>query len=236
MARTQAGALGEARAKFLRFMFRSWARTGRRPAGRLFLNDLIAKTGNFDNTEWLGVPVWQNILDLWVIQETLSEIRPALLIETGTNRGGSALFYANVMDLLGTGRIVTIDVERLHELDHPRVEFLHGSSTDDAIVARARAAAEAAEGPVMVILDGDHSRDHVARELELYAPLVTPGSLLLSQDGVIDQLTIFSDTRPGPLPANREFLERHPEFEHDRERNEKFIITHHPVGWLRRRG
>lgn len=98
-----------------------------------------------------------------------------------------------------------------------------------------RAAAERADGPVMVILDGDHSRDHVARELELYAPLVTPDSVLLSQDGIIDELLMFSDTRPGPKPANEAFLARHPEFEHDRERNERFLISHHPVGWLRRK-
>jgi cephalosporin hydroxylase len=223
------------RAAGLRVMFRAWARTGRRPVGRLFLNDLIARTGNFNATTWLGTPVWQNILDLWTIQETIAEIRPGLLIETGTNRGGSALFYASLMELMGTGRVLTIDIERLHQLDHPRIEFLHGSSTDPAIVEHAQAAAAAAGGPVMVILDGDHSRDHVARELELYGPLVTPGSLLLSQDGVIDQLMMFADTRPGPLPANREFLARHPEFEHDRERNERFLISHHPVGWLRRR-
>src|SRR4051794_16739817 len=141
---------------------RLYARTLRRPVTRMFHGDLIVKTGNFGATTWVGVPIWQNILDLWVIQETISEIRPALLIETGTNRGGSALFYAHVMDLLGTGRIITIDIQRLHELDHARIEFLHGSSTDEAIVAHARAAAEAADGPVMVILDGDHSRDHVA--------------------------------------------------------------------------
>jgi cephalosporin hydroxylase len=216
-------------------MFRVWARTGRRPVGRLFLNDLIARTGNFADTTWLGVPIWQNVLDLWTIQETIAEIKPALLIETGTNRGGSALFYAHLMDLLGGGRVVTIDVERLHQLEHPRIEFLQGSSTDPAIVQRVRAAVEAVDGPVMVILDADHSREHVKRELELYAPFVTAGSVLLSQDGVIDQLMMFADSRPGPLPANREFLARHPEFEHDRERNERFIVTHHPCGWLLRR-
>jgi cephalosporin hydroxylase len=120
-------------------------------------------------------------------------------------------------------------------VEHPRIDFLIGSSTDPAIVEQARQAADAADGPVMVILDGDHSRDHVARELELYAPLVTPGSVLLSQDGVIDKLRMFSDSRPGPLPANEAFLESHPEFEHDRERNDRFLLTHHPVGWLRRR-
>jgi cephalosporin hydroxylase len=161
--------------------------------------------------------------------------RPALLIETGTNRGGSALFYASLMDLLNIGHVVTIDVERLHELDHPRISFLQGSSVDESIVEQARQLAAAAKGPVMVILDADHAYPHVARELELYAPLVTPGSYLLSQDGVIDQLWIFADSRPGPLQANHQFLARHPEFEYDEDRNTRFLISHHPHGWMRRR-
>lgn len=231
MARRAAGL----RSAAIRLAFRVWARTGRGPVGRLFLNDLIAKTGNFSTTTWLGTPIWQNVLDLWTIQETIAEVRPALLIETGTNRGGSALFYAHLMDLLGAGTVLTIDVERLHHLDHRRIQFLLGSSTDPAIVERVQAAADAANGPVMVILDAEHARDHVARELEIYSSFVTPGSFLLSQDGVIDRLTIFSDSRPGPLGANREFLARHPEFEHDQERTGRFIITHHPYGWLRRR-
>ena len=94
---------------------------------------------------------------------------------------------------------------------------------------------EAADGPAFVILDGNHDRDHVAQELELYAPFVTPGSYLLSQDGITDQFWLFRPLRPGPLPANREFLKRHPEFEHDRERSERFGASQHPCGWMRRR-
>jgi cephalosporin hydroxylase len=86
----------------------------------------------------------------------------------------------------------------------------------------------------MVILDSDHSEPHVAAELELFAPLVSPGGLLLAQDGVIDQLLIFRHGRPGPLPAIERFLERHPEFTWDRARSERFLVTHHPKGWLRR--
>lgn len=225
-----------ARLKAIHWQLSAWEKTGaRRVVTRIFHRDLIVRTGNFDRTTWAGQPIWQNVLDLWTIQETISEIKPALLIETGTNKGGSALFYAHLMDLLGTGRVVTVDILKLHELEHPRVEFLIGSSTDPGIVAQVAARAAQADGPVMVILDGDHSRDHVAQELDLYAPLVTPGSVLLSQDGVIDQIGLFRDTRPGPLPANIEFLARHPEWEHDRERNERFLLTHHPVGWLRRR-
>jgi cephalosporin hydroxylase len=223
------------RTKAINSAFSVWSRTGRRPTARLFHNDLIAKTHNFASTSWLGVPIWQNVLDLWTIQETIAEIRPALLIETGTHRGGSALFYAHLMDLMDQGRVTTIDIVQDHDVSHPRITFMHGSSTDPEIVAQVRAEAEAADGPVMVILDGNHARDHVAEELELYAPLVTPGSLLLSQDGVIDELGIFRDSRPGPLPANRRFLDSHPEFEYDSERNERFLLTHHPLGWMRRR-
>ena len=228
------GRVARLRGRFLARALRAWHKTGGRPVARLFHNDLIYKTVNFGNTSWVGVPIWQNVLDLWTIQETISELKPSLLIETGTNRGGSALFYAHLMDLLDHGRVVTIDIERLHQLDHPRIEFLHGSSTDPAIVERVRTAAAEADGPVMVILDGNHDRDHVAEELELYAPLVTPGSLLLSQDGIIDELGMFADSRPGPLGANRDFLARHPEFVHDRDRNERFLLTHHPLGWMRR--
>jgi cephalosporin hydroxylase len=224
-----------ARTRARRVFQRAWERSGgRRVVTRRFHQDIVVRTENFAHTKWLGQPIWQNVLDLWTIQETISEIRPALLIETGTNRGGSATFYAQLMDLLGTGRLITIDVEDMNELDHPRVEFVLGSSLDDHVVERVRRAAAEADGPVMVILDGNHERDHVARELEIYAPLVTPGSYLLSQDGVIDALPVFADTRPGPLPANVDFLKRHPEFEHDRERNERFLFTHHPMGWMRR--
>lgn len=203
---------------------------------RLFQLDLIEKTDNFSNVTWLGAPVWQNVLDLWVTQEAISEVRPSLLIECGTNRGGSSLFYAHLFDLLGHGRVITIDIERLHTLDHPRIDYIEGSSTDPEVVALVRAAVEQSEGAVMVILDSDHSEAHVAAELKAYADFVTPGSLLHVQDGIIDKLTIMRHERPGPLPAIQRFVEANADFTCDRERSEKFLITHHPMGWLRRTG
>lgn len=208
----------------------------RGPVIRLFQREVILRTGNFGSTTWLGTPIWQNVMDLWTIQETIAEVRPALLIETGTHHGGSALFYAHLMELLGMGRVITIDIVNKHQdVHHERITFLDGSSTDPIIVEQVREAASAADGPVMVILDGNHDRDHVAKELELYAPFVTAGSFLLSQDGIIDQMERFRDSRPGPLDANRAFLRSHPEFEYDRDRNERFAMTHHPFGWMRRR-
>jgi cephalosporin hydroxylase len=112
---------------------------------------------------------------------------------------------------------------------------MEGNSVAAETVARVRAAAALASGPVMVILDSDHSEVHVRQELESYGPLVTPGSFVMVQDGSIDMLPRFRNRRPGPLRAIRDYLRDHPEFELDPERCERFLITHHPMGWQRRR-
>jgi len=200
-----------------------------------FFTDLVRKTDNFDRITWLGVPIWQNILDLWTLQETIVEVRPELLIECGTNRGGSSLFFAHFMDLMGHGEMITIDIEKLHNLSHPRITYLLGSSTAPQIIAQVQARVSRTRGPVFVTLDSDHTQAHVAAELAAYAPLVTPGSYCLAQDGVIDTLPMMASARPGPLPVIDEFVATHPEFEIDNERCERFLISHHPRGWLRRK-
>jgi cephalosporin hydroxylase len=200
-----------------------------------FFADLIDKTENFSHVTWLGQPVWQNVLDLWIMQETIAEVKPALLIETGTNRGGSALFFAHLFDLMDHGRVVTIDLQKMHDITHPRIDFVIGSSIAAEIVEKIRAQAALATGPILVTLDSDHSQSHVRQELACYAPLVTPGSFILVQDGVIDTLPRFAGGRPGPLPAIEEFLKANADFELDEERSRKFLISHHPKGWLRRK-
>jgi cephalosporin hydroxylase len=139
------------------------------------------------------------------------------------------------MDLMGHGRIITIDIERLHDLSHPRITYLIGSSTATDIVAQVHQEVAATTGPVLVILDSDHRQSHVAAELKAYAPLVTPGSYCLVQDGVSETLPMMKCPYPGPLPAIDDFAAQHPEFEIDHERCERFLITHHPRGWLRRK-
>ena len=206
------------------------------PVEHLFYSALLLKTSNFTRVRWLGQPILQNVSDLWTIQETIADLRPSLIVETGTNRGGSSLFYAHLLDLLGSdGRIVTIDIARQHELRHPRITYLLGDSVSEPVAAQVRAMAAAAAGPVFVILDSDHSRDHVAKELAAYAPLVTPGSYVMVQDGSVDTMGYFKGDRPGPVPAIHQFLAAHPEFEIDREKCDRFLVTHHPDGWLRRR-
>lgn len=202
---------------------------------RMFFEQAVIKTNNFSSITWLGKPIWQNVLDLWVIQETIWEVQPQLLIECGTNRGGSAYFYAQLFDLIGKGRVISIDIKKMHDITHPRIDFLIGSSIADDIVARVRQVVATIEGPVMVILDSNHSTAHVRKELELYADFVTSNSFLLVQDGIIDILPVFRSARPGPLPAIQDFLNHHPEFVAEVERSQKFLISHHPHGWLRRK-
>lgn len=220
-------------------------------AARRFFTRLVKRTNNFDKVSWMGRPLWQNALDLCTIQQTIFELRPDAIIETGTNRGGSSLFYANLLDVMAGGpdqpggRVLTIDIEKLHDVSHPRVTFLLGSSVEEAMLRRVdewlagvlAARPHQSKPPcVMVVLDSDHSRAHVRKELEAYARFVTPGSYMLCQDGVLDVLPLFTKSgREGPLPAIREFVAAHSEFEADQERCERFIITHHPMGWLRRK-
>lgn len=201
----------------------------------LFSIELMQKTDNFGNTKWLNQPIWQNVLDLWTIQETICEVRPHLLIETGTNRGGSALFYAHLFDLLGEGRVITMDIERMHDLSHPRIEFIIGESLAEKTLARVTEAVNRVNGSIMVILDSDHSYQNVIGELKAYAPFVTKGSFVLVQDGILDTLPVLRQNYPpGPLPAIRDFLASNKNFEVDRERCDRFLISHHPEGWLRK--
>ena len=212
----------------------AYRRTAGRVVNRLFHLDLVEKTQNFSDVTWLGNPVWQNVLDLWTIQETIAAVRPSLLIETGTNRGGSALFYSHLFELLGHGSVLSVDIAKQHQLEHPRATFVVGDSTGAEVLQEVTAAVEASDGPIMVILDSDHSEGHVQKELDHYANFVTRGSYLIVQDGCIDVLPTARSQRPGPLPAIRRFVAAHPDFVVDHHAESRFLITHHPHGWLRR--
>lgn len=185
-------------------------------------------------TRWLGVAVSKCPLDLWIYQELLVELRPDLVIETGTSFGGSALYLASCMDLIGTGRVLTIDVtEQPNRPAHDRITYVTGSSTAPEAVARAAVEAKSA-GVVMVILDAKHSRDHVLAELRAYSPLVTPSSYILVEDTNLNGHPVFADHGPGPHEAIEAFLAESDSFVRDRQR-EKFYLTFNPGGYLQRR-
>lgn len=185
------------------------------------------------DTWWFGVKVFKSPLDLWIYQEILGETRPDLIIETGTAKGGSALFLAMMCELMGTGEIVTVDVTSRPERPvHERVRYLQGSSVDPEILAEISEIVRGHER-VMVVLDSDHSRDHVLHELEVYASFVTTGCYLIVEDTHVNGHPVQPGFGPGPLEAVEEFLRRHGGFEQDR-RREKFLVTFNPGGYLRR--
>ncbi len=157
-----------------------------------FQEQLIAKTENFGHVTWLGKPMWQSVLDLQTVQETIYEVKPELLIECGTYKGGSSYFFAQLFDLMDHGRVITVDIEKLHDLSHPRVTYLIGDCAGPAIVQQIEAEVKKTTGPIMVVLDSDHSAAHVTKEIQAYHRFVTPGSYLHVQDGVIDTQSRFA--------------------------------------------
>jgi cephalosporin hydroxylase len=185
------------------------------------------------DTHWLGVETQKCPLDLWIYQEILFELQPDLIIETGTAEGGSALYLASICDLLEHGNVVTIDLKESARR-HGRVTYLTGSSTDKEIVERVQMIATRAE-TIMVILDSDHSSEHVLTELAAYAPLVSHGSYLIVEDTNLNGHPVVPEHGPGPAEAVQIFLSHYgTEWEVDRTR-EKFRLTFNPGGYLRRR-
>lgn len=187
----------------------------------------------YNNTRWLGVLTQKCPLDTWVFQELLFEVKPDVLVETGTYKGGSSYYFASLMDLMRRGRVLTVDIEDYpNKPSHPRIRFFLGSSTAPETLDRLRAAIAPGE-KVMVTLDSDHSAAHVTEELRLYSALVTPGSYLIVEDTHFNGHPILPRFGPGPHEAVESFLKTNPDFQRDRTR-EKFGMTFNPGGWLRR--
>lgn len=187
----------------------------------------------WQDTYWFGVPVWKCPPDMWIYQELLHEVRPDLIVETGTQFGGSAYFLASMCDLLGRGHVISIDVEaRAGRPEHRRLQYLLGSSTSPAIVEQVSAAADDAQ-TVLVILDSEHSCEHVLSEMRAYASLVTAGSYLIIEDTNINGHPILRGYGPGPMEAVDEFLRGGAPFSIDSSR-EKFGLSFSPRGFLRR--
>ncbi len=184
-------------------------------------------------TRWLGVEAQKCPLDLWIYQELLFELRPDLILETGTMFGGSALFLASICDLLGHGEVVSVDlVHRAPLPQHPRLQFILGSSTDAAVLEHMRFRSQGKQ-TVMAVLDSDHSFAHVLAELEAYQHLVTPGSMLIVEDTNVNGNPILPDHGPGPREAVAEFLRRHDTFRVERQW-ERQLLTFNAGGFLRR--
>jgi cephalosporin hydroxylase len=182
---------------------------------------------------WMGTRVNKCPLDLWIYQELVYRLRPAMIVETGTAWGGSALYLAGLFDLLGHGRVVTVDIAvNPTRPKHDRIAYVKGSSTAPEVVAEVRRLI-GDQAPVLVVLDSDHSYRHVRDELSAYADFVSPGSYLVIEDTNINGHPVLPSFGPGPMEAVREFLSTDSRFERDLD-CEKFLMTYNPHGYLRR--
>ena len=202
---------------------------------------------------WMGRPVIQLPEDMIRIQEAIYSVRPTVVVETGVAHGGSLIFYASLFRAMGaTARVIGVDIEirphnrkaiEAHELAS-MINLVEGGSTDPGVVGQVRSLLRP-DDRVLVILDSNHSRAHVASELEAYAPLVSVGSYIVATDGVMEE--VFDAPRgqsdwetDNPKVAAAEFAKAHPEFVLEAPRppfNEgdvDFSVTHWPGAWLRR--
>lgn len=202
----------------------------------LYYGTGVASEGTWRDTYWLGTAIRKCPLDLWVYQEILTAVRPDLIIETGTGRGGSAHFLACICDVLQNGQVTTIDVTERDRPAHDRVTYLNGSSTAPEIRAKVQSLVDQYPGTptVMVILDSGHSKNHVLEELRSYHTLVTPGSYLVVEDTNVNGHPVERGYGPGPMEATEEFLSENREFSVDTDM-EKFLLTFNPGGFLKRR-
>jgi cephalosporin hydroxylase len=219
------------------------------PEGFAIIADLFTRSGwqnklSYEVT-WLGIPIIQIPEDILMVQELLWKIRPDIVVESGVAHGGALILYASIMELLGRGHVVGVDIEirkynRLAIESHPmarRITLVEGSSTDTATLEVVRGLVPRGSR-TMVMLDSNHTRAHVREELELYAPMVTPGSYLVVFDEVMPMVADSPNAKPGwdldnPLEAVHDFLSTHPEFEVDRA-YERLVTTYCRSGFLRR--
>ena len=200
-------------------------------------------------TNWMGEPCLQLAQDMFAIQEAIFKSRPDYIIESGVAWGGTMLFLASILKMLGGKKIIGVDVyipedlqERLMSPTNPVrdvMELINGSSTDLSIVERIKAIV-GENKKVLVLLDSDHTHDHVLKELQLYAPFVGVGQYLICGDTTIERQPP-AEERPrawgkgnNPATALKEYLGDSSDFEVDHEIEDKLLLTNNPGGYLRR--
>ena len=199
------------------------------------------------NFSWLGRPIIQFPQDIIAMQEIIWNIKPQLIIETGIAHGGSLVFYASMLELLGNdGMVLGIDIDirahnRVEIENHPmfkRIKMLEGSSIDKDVISQVHEISRG-KSPVLVVLDSMHTHAHVLEELHAYSPLVTKDSYLVVFDTLVEDMHLdFFPDRPwgkgnNPKTAVWEFLKSNDRFEIDEAIDGKLLITVAPDGYLR---
>jgi len=187
--------------------------------------------------KWMGIQTYKTVTDLWVYQEIIHETQPDFIIEIGSLYGGSTLFLAHMLDIIGKGEVISIDISReVYEAAHPRIQTLTGNSSSSEIVSQVQNIVQGKK--VMLIHDGDHTEAAVLKDLNLYSKFISMGDFIIVEDGILElfnpkRLKVI-DSQQGALKAIDRFLGENPGAFEIAKEYEKFIITSNPRGYLRR--
>ncbi|MBB3388663.1 cephalosporin hydroxylase [Rhizobium sp. BK275] len=198
---------------------------------------------------WMGVPIIQMPADVMATQEVIWDTKPDIIIETGVARGGSMIFMASLLKVIGKGKVIGVDIDiRAHNRDSiekhplsPLITLIEGPSTTAETLAKVRAEIPAGAS-VMVVLDSDHSRDHVLDELRCYGPLVTEGQYIVVADTLLGRGDMSQTPTkrskiwyPGdePYAALNAYLKETDRFETDEVLNGKLVLSSSPGGYLK---
>ena len=198
---------------------------------------------------WLGLPIIQFPQDIIALQEIIWRIKPDLIIETGIARGGSLIFSASILQLLGKGNVLGIDIQIRKEnmkkiLEHPlskRIKMIEGSSIDENVIKKVHKISEKNK-KILLVLDSNHSHSHVLSELKAYSKLVKKGSYIIVFDTRIEDIPKkYSkilmkgnwSKKDNPKTAVYEFLKQNKRFKIDNAIEDKLLITVAPDGFLR---
>tara|TARA_Y100001949_G_C15931542_1_gene305880 strand:+ start:189 stop:992 length:804 start_codon:yes stop_codon:yes gene_type:complete len=192
----------------------------------------------YDNTYWMGIRSMKCPLDLWIYQEILIKTKPDIIIETGTNEGGTTLFLANICDIMDNGEIITIDISSPNEKPkHKRIHYIQGDATSKKTITKIQQLVDKLDNnsdtKIMVILDDEHSENHVFQEMEIYGKFVTPGNYLIVEDTSMGGHPVWSELKGGPMESVERYMKIYNDFEID-SAQEKFLLTFNPKGYLKK--